>query len=142
MGILSILVAVLIGLWCYPLFAGNWRRSPLWFAMNAVALLLGTGVTYLIGAFAGGLDTEEECHNAGQTYDSAYRSAHFREFGRWYPLHEKCNAGYDLVPAWVNPTLIVLPVLATLCLAYSLRLALIHRRTEHLRGVPGPGTRA
>ncbi|MFI7316884.1 hypothetical protein [Streptomyces venezuelae] len=130
MSILLILIAVLIGLWCYPLFAGNWRRSPLWFAINAVALLLGAGVTYLIGALAGGLDTGEECQNAGQAYDSAYRSAHFREFQRWYPLHEKCNAGYDLVPAWVNPTLIVLPVLAALCLAYSVRLAVIHRRTK------------
>ncbi|MFD4628789.1 hypothetical protein ACFVYR_02655 [Streptomyces sp. NPDC058284] len=130
MSILLILVAVLIGLWCYPVFAGVWRRSPLWFAVNAVILLLGTGITYLIGALAGGLDTGEECHRAGQAYDSAYRSAHFREFGRWYPLHEKCNADYDLVPAWVNPTLIVLPVLAALCLAYSVRLAVIHRRTK------------
>ncbi|MFF9063600.1 hypothetical protein ACF09K_33690 [Streptomyces sp. NPDC014882] len=130
MSILLVLVPVLVGLWCYPLFDGRWRRSPLWFAVTAVILLLGTGITYLIGALAGGLDTEEECHSAGQAYDSAYRSAHFREFGRWYPLHEKCHAGYDLVPAWVNTTLLVLPVLAALCLAYSVRLAVIHRRTK------------
>ncbi|MFF1377456.1 hypothetical protein [Streptomyces sp. NPDC058308] len=127
MSIILILVPVLIGLWCYPLFAGSWRRSPVWFAVTAVFLLLGTGITYLIGALAGGLDTEEECHSAGQAYDSAYRREHFREFGQWYPLHERCHAGYDLVPAWVNPTLAVLPTLAVASLAYCVRLAVINR---------------
>lgn len=135
MSILLILVPVLIGLWCYPLFAGSWRSSPVWFAVTAVFLLLGAGITYLIGALAGGLDTEEECHSAGQAYDSAYRGEHFREFGQWYPLHEKCHAGYDLVPAWVNPTLAVLPTLAVVSLAYSVRLAVINRRTEK-KGTP------
>ncbi|WP_327350462.1 hypothetical protein [Streptomyces sp. NBC_01304] len=140
MGLIVLIVVLLFaGLWSYPLFTRKWRRSPLWYAMNAVLLLLGTGITYLIGALAGGLDTEEACHGAGQTYDSAYRSAHFAEFGQWYPLHERCNAGYDLVPAWVNPTLAVLPLLAVLCLAFSGRLAVIHRRAaEGAR--PKPGT--
>ncbi|MFJ4465909.1 hypothetical protein ACIP2X_00160 [Streptomyces sp. NPDC089424] len=48
----------------------------------------------------------------GETYDRAYRRANFEEYTRWFPLHDRCHAGYDLVPAWVNPVFVTLPVLA------------------------------
>lgn len=98
-------------------------------------LLLGTGATYLIGALAGtSFDPVESCHAAGQTYDQAYRDANFDEYTQWFPLHDKCHAGYDLVPGWVNPALIFLPVMALACLAYAVRLAVIHRRIN--KGTP------
>ncbi|WP_432068884.1 hypothetical protein [Streptomyces sp. C10-9-1] len=129
--IILIVVPLLVGLWCYPLFTRQWRHRPIWFTGTAVLLLLGTAITYLIGSLSGAsLDPEEACHQAGQTYDRAYRRANFDEYTQWYPLHDKCHAGYDLVPAWVNPTLAALPVLAVLCLAYAARLAVIHRRTK------------
>ncbi|WP_326754579.1 hypothetical protein OIE73_25330 [Streptomyces hirsutus] len=28
------------------------------------------------------------------------------QFQRLFPLHNKCNAEYDLVPAWVNPAIV------------------------------------
>ncbi|MFI9742430.1 hypothetical protein [Streptomyces sp. NPDC052494] len=131
--LLLISVPLVFGLvfWLRPLLTGRWRHSPLWFAASAVPLLLGTGVVYLAGSLSGGsLDPEEACHMVGQEFDWAYRSANFDEYTQWYPLHDKCNEGYDLVPAWVNPTLAVLPTLALLCLAYSLWLAVIHRHTK------------
>jgi hypothetical protein len=137
---MSLLVVLLLlvvlagpGLWSWgrSLADGRWRRSPAWFAGTAVLLLLGAGVVYLIGSLSGAsLDPEEACHKAGQTYDRAYRRANFDEYTQWFPLHNKCHAGYDLVPAWVNPTLVALPVLAVACLTYCVRLAVIHRRTK------------
>jgi hypothetical protein len=137
--LLLLLFVVLAGpglwFWCRSLVGGRWRHSVGWFAGTAVLLVLGTGVTYLVGSLAGAnLDPEEACHADGQTYDRAYRRANFDEYTQWFPLHDKCHAGYDLVPSWVNPTLVVLPSLAVACLAYAVRLAVIHRRTR--KGTP------
>ncbi|WP_326696439.1 hypothetical protein OG909_03325 [Streptomyces sp. NBC_01754] len=131
--LIPLLLPLLTALWFWsrPLLSGTWRRSPVWFTWSAVLLLLGAGATYLIGSLAGAsLDPEEACHRAGQTYDGAYRRANFQEYTRWFPLHDKCHAGYDLVPAWVNPILIALPVLALICLAYAVRLTVIRCRTK------------
>ncbi|OSC66345.1 hypothetical protein B5181_17320 [Streptomyces sp. 4F] len=124
---------LLFGLWCWsrPLFSGTWRRSPAWFAWSALLLLLGAGVTYLVGSLAGAsLDPEEACHRAGETYDRAYRRANFDEYTRWFPLRDKCHAGYDLVPAWVNPVFVALLVLALAGLVHAVVLAVHRRRTE------------
>ncbi|PJM94957.1 hypothetical protein [Streptomyces sp. CB01373] len=132
--LLLFVVLVGLGLWLWGrlLVGGRWRRSAGWFAGTAVLLLLGTVASWLVGAMAGtSLDPAEACHSAGQTYDEAYRSAHLNET-QFFPLHDKCNAGYDMVPGWVNPAVVVLPVLAVACLAYSVRLAVIHRRTKKL----------
>lgn len=141
MGLLLVLLLLVVlagpGMWFWvrSLVGGRWRHSAGWFTGTAVLLLLGTGVTYLIGSLAGtSLDPEEACHAAGQTYDRAHRRAHFEENTQWFPLHDTCHAGYDLVPGWVNPTLVILPVLAVACLAYAVRLAVIHRRTK--KGTP------
>ncbi|MFF8592185.1 hypothetical protein ACF061_12180 [Streptomyces sp. NPDC015220] len=130
--LIPILLPLLAAVWFWsrPLLSGTWLRSPAWFTWSAVLLLLGAGVTYLIGSLAGAsLDPEEACHRAGETYDRSYRGANPEEYTRWFPLHDKCHAGYDLVPAWVNPTLVVLPALALLCLAGVVYLAADRRRT-------------
>ncbi|MFF0160185.1 hypothetical protein ACFYRY_22020 [Streptomyces sp. NPDC005263] len=137
--LLVLLVLVLVGpglwFWCRSLAGGRWRHSTGWFALTAALLVLGAGAVYLVGSLAGAnLDPEEACHSRGETYDRAYRRANFDEYTQWFPLHDKCNAGYDLVPGWVNPTLVVLPVLAVACLAYAVRLAVLHRRTK--KGTP------
>ena len=134
--LLLLLFVVLAGLglwfWSRSLAAGRWRYSAGWFAGTAVLLVLGTGVTYIVGSLAGAsLDPEESCHADGQTYDRADRRANFDEYTQWFPLHDKCHANYDLVPSWVNPTLLVLPSLAIACLAYAVRLTVIHRRTNN-----------
>ncbi|MEE1930330.1 hypothetical protein V1J52_19445 [Streptomyces sp. TRM 70351] len=67
--------------------------------LSAVFLLTGTGVTFFVGALPGAsLGSEEACHRAGQTCDLGHRTANIQEYGRWFPLHDKCHAGYGLVP--------------------------------------------
>ncbi|MER7485652.1 hypothetical protein ABTY20_07000 [Streptomyces sp. NPDC126497] len=93
-------------------------------------LLLGAGACYLVGSLAGAsLDPEEACHGVGRAYDRAYRRENFEEYTRWFPLHDRCHAGYDLVPVWVNPVLVVLPVLALLCLAGAVGLTVVRLRS-------------
>ncbi|ADB31421.1 hypothetical protein Kfla_2345 [Kribbella flavida DSM 17836] len=118
-------LAVLAGLyfWTRSLVTSRWRRSPGWFAGTAALLLLATGLAYVIGSLAGAnLDPEKARHADGERYDATYRRAHLDEYTQWFPLHDKCHAGYDLVPAWINPALVILPVLATACLAYAVLL--------------------
>ncbi|MCP9945128.1 hypothetical protein LUX12_10630 [Streptomyces somaliensis] len=131
--LIPILLSLLVGVWFWSqsLFSGTWRHSPAWFAWSALFLLLGAGVTYLVGSLAGAsLDPEEACHRAGEAYDQAYRRANFEEYTRWFPLRNKCHADYDLVPTWVNPALVTLTVLALACTAYAAHLAVLRRRTK------------
>ncbi|MEF9906182.1 hypothetical protein [Streptomyces sp. P9-A2] len=85
---------------------GSWQR-PLWWArLWSLALFVGC-VAWLRGALSGGLDVGETCaYVHHQTYDSAYLAEPGEEFNALFPLSNKCNAHYDLVPAWVNPTVL------------------------------------
>ncbi|MFE9924727.1 hypothetical protein ACFYQA_25020 [Streptomyces sp. NPDC005774] len=85
---------------------GSWQR-PLWWArLWSLALFVGC-VAWVRGALSGAFDVGEACEYAHhQTYDSTYRAAHIEEFNGLFPLSNKCNAHYDLVPAWVNPTIV------------------------------------
>lgn len=58
-----------------------------------------------------------------------------------YVTRPLCHAGYDLVPGWGNPALVVLPVLAAACLAYAVRLAVIRPAGGRAgrSAVPGAG---
>lgn len=111
-------VLLVLAVWVWPLVTGRWRR-PGWFFGTAGLCLVAIPVVWFVGAFSGGLDPEESCHLAGQAYDESYRAAHWREAARWFPLHNRCSAGYDLVPPWVNPALVVLPLLALACLGVA-----------------------
>ena len=121
---------LVLWLWGRSLFSGRWR-TPGWFIGTAALCVTAAAVTWFVGAFAGAsLDPVEACHAAGTTYDAAYHSVHFRESSRWFPLHDKCNANYDLVPAWVNPTLVLLLLLTTTCLGAAIWLATANQRTK------------
>ncbi|KKZ74597.1 hypothetical protein VO63_06795 [Streptomyces showdoensis] len=99
------------------LATGAWRR-PRWWVHMTSALLFLAALAWLRGALAGGLDTEKLCRFSHHTvYDPAYRERHPQEPWRLFPLHNRCNASHDLVPAWVNPTVGILAVctLAALC---------------------------
>ncbi len=127
---LAVPTLLVLGLWGRPLVTGRWR-TPGWFVVTAGLCLVATAVTWLIGGLAGNsLDAEESCRAIGATYDQSYRSTHWQEPSQWFPLHDKCNATYDLVPAWVNPALVGLPLLAVICLGLAVRLAVVKRRDE------------
>ncbi|MFF3893714.1 hypothetical protein ACFYY3_11105 [Streptomyces sp. NPDC001812] len=84
---------------------GSWRRPLWWVRLWSLALFVGFAA-WLRGLLSGGLDVGETCaHAHHQTYDSAYLEAHPEAFSELFPLSNKCNAHYDLVPAWVNPTI-------------------------------------
>lgn len=86
---------------------GDWNR-PGWFGHAAWAAGCLTALAWLRGLLSGGLDSERACTDwHHQPFDAAYREAHREEWFRLYPLTNKCNAHYDLVPAWVNPAVAV-----------------------------------
>lgn len=93
------------------------RRTPVFWLTLSVLSCVGGFLTWFWGAWSGGLDVAETCALLkGQKYDDAYRAEHWREPSQLFPLHNKCNASYDLVPAWVNPMLVLLAFLAVVSL--------------------------
>ncbi|MFI6874407.1 hypothetical protein ACIBL6_13270 [Streptomyces sp. NPDC050400] len=116
-----------------------WWNPGFWFGSTALAVLLLAPIWFW-GAFSGGLDVAETCAlQAGQEYDQDYRSAHWRETSRAFPLHNRCNADYDLVPAWVNPTLAVLAVVVAGSLVATVVTTTVHVRRALARR-RGPST--
>ncbi len=104
----------------------------LWTALS-IPFVLALGLSFLIGAFAAGGDASETCAKAGQIYDEKYRSENWREPSQIFPLHNRCNADYDLVPFWINPTITLLGVVIALLLATSLISAILQHRDNRKR---------
>ncbi|MGI5213184.1 transglutaminaseTgpA domain-containing protein [Plantactinospora sp. CA-290183] len=128
-------IAVLGGL-CWGLYGAvravrrrAWTAPGTWVRF-AVLAASSTVLLYGHGLFSGlTLDTEETCELVkGQEYDTAYRAEHLDEPGRWFPLHNRCNAEYDLIPAYVNPSLVVLAALTLGCLGVAVVMAIRLRR--------------
>ncbi|GGW16958.1 hypothetical protein GCM10018980_10510 [Streptomyces capoamus] len=90
------------------------RWNPgFWFGSSIVAAALLVP-TWLWGAFSGGLDVAETCTlGKGQRFDESYREGLGPQPSGPFPLHNMCNASYDLVPSWVNPMLACLAVIVT-----------------------------
>lgn len=115
------------------------RKPVHWLALWALsggALFL----TWLWGVWSGGLDVAETCTLLkGQKYDDDYRRDHYREPSQIFPLHNKCNASYDLVPAWVNPTLVLLALVAvgSLVIGVNLLIVSLVRTVARHRGRSG-----
>lgn len=107
--------------------AGRWRRAG-WFARAAWTAAYVDVLVWLRGILAGGLNSEQACNVwHQQPYDAAFREAHHLELFRLFPLTNPCNAYFDLVPIWVNPSLVVLTVLVLLSVAGLIWTA--HNRT-------------
>ncbi|MET9918129.1 hypothetical protein ABZZ04_13690 [Streptomyces sp. NPDC006435] len=111
----------------------RWHERPL--ALIGAALTVGgfTVVVWVLGVFAGGLDVRETCELTHHTtYDQAWRDRTGADGTSYFPLANACNEQVDLVPAWVNPTIVVLVVLAVGALALALfRIACaVFRRKE------------
>jgi hypothetical protein len=112
------------------------RQRPIFWTLSAVFIGCTLPVAWLFGALSGGLDVQETCALRGQTYDHAYRAEHWSEPSQFFPLHNKCNAAYDLVPFWVNPTLVCLAVLAAGSLVMAITTAV--RRAKRLAAESRP----
>jgi hypothetical protein len=114
-----------------------WGMSPGFWLANMVVALFFAAAVWISGAFSGGFDIAETCAARGQTYDHGYRSQNWEEPSRYFPLHNKCNAHYDMVPFWVNPAVVLLVLLAAIFAAFSLTQALTSRlerkKREHER---------
>lgn len=108
------------------------RKARAWllFVLAGVPLsLLGLLVSYCVGAFSGALSVRKSCRVHQEYYDDAYRAQHAGEMDRWFPLHNKCNADFDLVPAWVNPALVIFAGLLAAGLVAAVTVAVTHIRT-------------
>jgi hypothetical protein len=91
--------------------AGDWRR-PGWFGHAAWTCFLGAASAWLSGFFAGGLEWQKTCrYIRHQPYEDGYYQTHRADYFRLFPLSTRCNAHYDLVPGWVNPTVVVFFIL-------------------------------
>jgi len=109
----------------------------IWLGLFCLSIF-SLGVTYFIGIFAPGKDIDETCAKAGQILDDGYRSENWKEPGQFFPLHNKCNANYDMVPAWINPTLVFFAVLTVLLLGAFITATVTHHRRKFQRN-PGMG---
>jgi hypothetical protein len=89
---------------------GKIKPAGFWLNLTVLSAFL-LFVVFFQGAAAGGLDVGEACGQAGQSYDHVYRSQNAHEQLQLFPLTTKCNAQYDLVPAWTNPALAILAIL-------------------------------
>ncbi|MFB7978155.1 hypothetical protein [Streptomyces vinaceus] len=96
--------------------ARAWAAPKTW---TGAVLLAGTAAcaAYVGGYVAGwgGMDMGETCGE--DQYDATFVMAH--QDDPPFPLHNWCNAGHDLVPSWVNPTVTGLAVLTAVCLAVT-----------------------
>lgn len=104
----------------------SWR-TPGWFARATWTSLYLAAGAWLWGLFsqAGIAKNEDVCRWAGQPYDAAYRDAHQAAAQRLFPLSDPCNASFDLVPFWVNPTVVVFGFAFTLSLCGLLATSLV-----------------
>ncbi|MFJ8884542.1 hypothetical protein ACIRJR_14205 [Streptomyces sp. NPDC102402] len=143
-----VLAALLAGLWKLRHGAGApWHAQPI-ALVGAAGAAGGTAVVvWGVGAFAGGLDNRETCElNSHTSYDQAWRVRTGADGTSLFPLANACNEHVSLVPAWVNPTIVVLAVLAVSALALALfRIAsvIFHRQEAGLRVKrSAPGVRA
>ena len=76
--------------------------------------MIVAAVVYFFGLFSGGLEVDETCNiRHGERFDLEYRLAHPEHAGHaLFPLSDRCNADYDMIPFWMNPLLVGLVVLA------------------------------
>jgi hypothetical protein len=67
-----------------------------------------------------GKDLDNVCDAAGHSLDRNFRLLHEHDGSMYFPLHNRCDATFDLVPDWVNPTLSALAAVLVITLAGAL----------------------
>ncbi|MEU0188119.1 hypothetical protein ABZ312_44450 [Streptomyces sp. NPDC006207] len=111
--------------------------KPLGSLLLSAATSAAVFVTWAYGTFSGGMDVRETCELvAGEHDDPDYRAAHFKEFAQVFPLHNKCNASYDLVPGWVNAAILVLALATVVLLGKAVAGTVHHFRYRRRATAP------
>ncbi|WP_331748075.1 hypothetical protein OG520_40910 (plasmid) [Streptomyces sp. NBC_00984] len=110
----------------------RWHEQPI--ALVSAALVAGGFMVMVwgFGVSTGGLDVRETCgltHHT--TYDQAWRDRTGADGTSFFPVANACNEQVSLVPAWVNPAIVVLAVFTVSALALALfriAYAIFHRK--------------
>ena len=104
------------------------KAAKAWLAVTVLCAFV-LAVFFVTPFNASGTDLYDACQVAGQELDLNFRIKHPSDGSAAFPLHNRCNALYDLVPEWVNPTVSAFAAV----MALSLIGLLISRRpfTEH-----------
>ena len=100
----------------FPRAVGRWVRAATYCLLASVAMY-GWGSWKMFA-----WDIEETCslvHH--QRWDPAYGRS------RSFPLSRRCNESFDLVPSYVNPTVVVLLAATVVCAGLAVRAARVHR---------------
>ncbi|MFJ3929411.1 hypothetical protein [Streptomyces sp. NPDC090029] len=107
-----------------------WAR-PRWWVQAACAFTFTGTVAWLSGLFSqsGLTEKEDACRLDGADYDSGFAEARSGDSRHLFPLHDWCSAHHDLVPAWVNPTVVICAALALLAVLGAVWVA-IDKRTR------------
>jgi hypothetical protein len=119
----AVLSAVIVLLVRHRRRGREFLRPSTLVALSCVSLL-NAATFWFIGLSRAGLDLREACeYDHGVPFDDKWNDAHYAESQRLFPLHARCNADVDLVPAWINPTIIALVLLSVALLGTALHLA-------------------
>jgi len=133
MGALTLAAVLGTLAWAVLRVLRSWRSPGGWLGL-AVTAAVSTFAMYVYGLFsAAAYDIGETCGQLGQRYDNDYRSERWREPGLWFPLHNRCNAGNDLVPAYVNPLLVTLAAITLSSVAAAVTLTITVRNAKRSR---------
>jgi len=130
--VVALLVFPVRGLWKLARTAPHrgWR-TPAWFGRAAAVSAYVMVLAWLRGLSSNGPPMNKTCRIFHQQpFDQDYYEAHLDEWRRLFPLSNKCNPHYDLVPAWVNPTVAVSFVLLLVSIAGVLLTTYSARRTS------------
>ena len=81
------------------------RKNRIGWILVGIASAFMVPILLFSGIGIGGLDDEESCRlSHHQEYDQEYRTTHPEHAGKnIFPMSNKCNAEYDMVPFWINP---------------------------------------
>ena len=110
--------------------SGTWKRPGRFVYIAGISFLV-FALSWIYGRLEGGLPTvAKACLSRHQPYDDTYYETHREDWYRPFPLSNKCNAHYDMVPAWVNPTVAAAAMACVMCLAGAVWVAVARSREK------------
>ncbi|MER6720463.1 hypothetical protein [Streptomyces halstedii] len=116
-------VCAAVAVWLARRRRGPGLPRPSSVAALGVVAFLNAATAWVLGLSRAGLDLREACERkAGVPLDDAWNAHHYEQSQKVFPLHARCDATVDLVPAWINPLIVVLLLLTAVCLCTAVCL--------------------